>query len=195
MTNRTEGTIRGFSIIAAVIIVITLYFWPRSEQQTKTTAKESTTKQQYTKSYRTGDITQNIGHQDINFGSMNQATNLLELINEIPNKANYQILYTTGSDSVVFGCDFNRKLIVRIHHQQNGHGSQEAWAGFIIDRLKSASNGGHSMTHQTEKYQAAFRIFNENNHYFGNWRIVRANSLCKTSISRKILPRNMVCST
>ena len=82
------------------------------------------------------------GVQPITFGSAKQAQALLEAIQNQPGKNSYQIHYATEMDTVVFGCDFEENVLVRIHSRPDGHGTFETWKGDIGARLKSAAKGG-----------------------------------------------------
>lgn len=91
---------------------------------------------------RSGEARRDLGQQPVDFGSVDQARELLSLIEEESNRADYQIVYQTEDDAVVFGCNFEEDVIVRIHQRPDGSGSQEAWQGYIMERLTSAASGG-----------------------------------------------------
>lgn len=82
------------------------------------------------------------GVQPVTFGSARQAQALLEAIQNQPGKNSYQIHYATEVDTVVFGCDFEENVLMRIHSRPDGHGTFETWKGDINARLKSAAEGG-----------------------------------------------------
>jgi len=89
-----------------------------------------------------GEATKNLGHRSWGFGSMNQAKALLALINSDPGKAKYQIMYQTDVDTVIFGCDLNKEVLIRLHQKKNGRGTHETWKGYIMERLAAGAAGG-----------------------------------------------------
>lgn len=100
--------------------------------------------------YRSGDASKDLGQQSVSFGSTNQAKELLNLINEQSNKADYQISYNTDEGAVLFGCNFEKDVIVRIHQYSDGTGMMESWSGYILDRLQTAADGTGSLNDTPE---------------------------------------------
>jgi len=92
--------------------------------------------------YRSGEATKSLGHLPTDFGSEGQVQELLKLMEKNPGKVDYQIDYQTDVDVVLFGCNFEKDVIIRIHQGKDGHGSQEMWQGYIIERLNNAASGG-----------------------------------------------------
>jgi hypothetical protein len=91
---------------------------------------------------RSGEAEVNLGPRPVDFGSRGQARELLALIEQQPGRASYSIAYTTDIDVVVFGCDFSKNVLVRVHRRLDNHGSSETWRGYLLDRLRSAAAGG-----------------------------------------------------
>ena len=56
-----------------------------------------------------------------------------------PGKASYSITYRTSVDVVVFGCDFYKDVLVRLHYQPDNHGRGQTWSGYILDRLRTGA--------------------------------------------------------
>lgn len=88
------------------------------------------------------EISLDVGTRPVDYGSANQARELLGIIEATPSKASYTLTYHTTDDVVVFGADFGRDTLVRTHRQPNDHGQTETWQGFVMDRLRSAASGG-----------------------------------------------------
>ncbi len=93
-------------------------------------------------STRSGSTIKDLGTQSVDFGSKRQAQALLDLIDSDQSKAEYRLFYKTEVDTVVFGCDFDKDVIVRIHQRKDDHGTQEAWRGYLLERLENAAQGG-----------------------------------------------------
>lgn len=106
-----------------------------------------------------GEININLGRRGWGFGSTGQAKELLAVIKKYPKKASYTITYQTDVDTVVFGCDFNKDAIVRIHQDYKGGGTGESWKGYVMDRLKNASKGGSLNDTPEGKIQGTMKGF------------------------------------
>jgi hypothetical protein len=89
-----------------------------------------------------GELKVDLGTRPLGFGSQGQASELLRLIEQNPGKAAYSISYRSTSDVVVFGCDFAKDALVRVHQEPNNRGTGETWKGYIIERLRYAAAGG-----------------------------------------------------
>lgn len=105
------------------------------------------------------EITVDIGTRGLDFGSTGQAEALQQLIKEKPGLNRYQIAYRTEADVIVFGCDINKDMIVRIHNRPDGHGSNESWAGDIMYRISSAATGGSLNDTPSGKQPGSFQTF------------------------------------
>jgi len=84
----------------------------------------------------------NLGTKPDGFGTSAQALAIIDLIIRNPGKTNYQIIYKTSADIVVFECDFNQDTITRTYKKSKGRNTVEKWTGQAIPRLKHAANGG-----------------------------------------------------
>lgn len=104
-------------------------------------------------------IKQNIGEQSSSLGSAGQATALLQIISDFPNRTEYQISYTTNGEIVVFGCDFSKDVLARLHNKPDGHGSAETWDGDIPFRLRAAQNSESLNDTPTGKKLGSFSNF------------------------------------
>lgn len=89
-----------------------------------------------------GKVERNLGTVDADMGSTKQAESLLQLINDVPNRTKYAISYQTPIDVVIFGADFEKNVLARMHNRPDGSGSAEKWSGYIFERLKEGANGG-----------------------------------------------------
>jgi hypothetical protein len=108
---------------------------------------------------RSGTAQVDLGRQSIDFGSQRQARELLALIEQQPEKASYNVAYTTDIDAVVIGCDFSKDIVARVHMRPDNHGTAETWAGYLLDRLKSAAAGGSLNDTPTGKIGGTFETF------------------------------------
>ncbi len=152
MNNKQqESAVLGFAIIAILIIGTIWWIWPNGGKKTEKiishiekTANHSQAiaKNQPVAPVTTGKISRGLGHKPSGIGSAEQAAELLRLISEFDGKSRYEISYTSDGDSVVFGCDMPKQLIVRIHQRIDGSGSQESWTGDVLYRLQSATGSG-----------------------------------------------------
>jgi len=133
--KQKELATQGFVILGAVILCIVWYLWPTGSDQ----AAEYIPPQTATPIY-SGSIKQDLGMQS-SFGSENQAIALLDLIDRNQDKADLQISYTTDMDTVIFGCNLNKKAIIRLHTRPDGHGNSEVWIGDVLYRLKTTAAG------------------------------------------------------
>lgn len=91
---------------------------------------------------RSGKAEANLGRRPFDFGSNNQARELLKLMDEQPGRAEYQISYETTEDAVVVGFNLNTQVLGRVHVYRNGRGYKESWRGYVLERVRAAANGG-----------------------------------------------------
>lgn len=108
---------------------------------------------------RTGEAKKDLGVVSGSPGSANQAVEMLKLIEAQPNKSDYQLSYSTKDDTVLFGCNFEKNVIVRIHQRPDGTGSQESWQGYVLERLKAAAGGGSLNDTPEGKIEGSFEEF------------------------------------
>ena len=92
-------------------------------------------------------------------GSAWQASTLLSEINANPGKNEYQITYKDKSGPVVFGCLFDKNVIIRMTSKPGGHGTAERWSGDINFRLSSAASGGSLNDTSRGKIMGSFQTF------------------------------------
>jgi hypothetical protein len=76
------------------------------------------------------------------YGYERDAQELLQLMEEKPGKAIYLVSYKTEDAAVVFACGLNEGLLVRVEKDFHGERREEDWRGYVLDRLKSAAEGG-----------------------------------------------------
>jgi hypothetical protein len=88
------------------------------------------------------EITSKLGRKEAGFGPTQQAAALRQLIEANPGAAQYRITYYTDSDVVVFGCNLEKDIVLRIHSDLDGHGISEEWAGHSLYRIHDAAAGG-----------------------------------------------------
>lgn len=95
---------------------------------------------------RTGKAKKHLGYiakaAGVAYGYERDAQELLDLIEERPGKATYIVSYTTEDVAVVFACELNEGLLVRVEKDFHGERREEEWRGYVIDRLESAAEGG-----------------------------------------------------
>jgi hypothetical protein len=91
---------------------------------------------------RSGKAEVNLGIRPVVYGSQAQAQDLLNVMDQQPSKASYNVAYETEIDAVVIGADFTKDVLARVHQKHDGHGSTEVWHGYILERLRSAASGG-----------------------------------------------------
>ena len=108
---------------------------------------------------RSGEAKIDIGTRSVGYGTVGQAKELLATIKKHPNKSVYQISYRTSADTLVFGCDFAKDTITRVHYYKDGRRIREAWQGFILDRLKNGADGGSLNDTPRGKSQGTFESF------------------------------------
>ncbi|WP_319589188.1 hypothetical protein [uncultured Desulfobulbus sp.] len=84
----------------------------------------------------------NLGTKPDGFGSSAQALAIIDLIIRTPGQTNYQIMYKTSTNIVVFECDFIQDTITRTRKKSKGRSTIEKWSGQATPRLKHAANGG-----------------------------------------------------
>lgn len=108
---------------------------------------------------RSGGHSENIGHQDTQFGSARQASELLRIMRMNPGKSSYNIQYDTSADVVIFECDFDKDVIMRLHQTPDGHRTAEKWIGAINERLENASRGGSLNDTPLGRREGSFSIF------------------------------------
>lgn len=93
---------------------------------------------------RRGSTARDLGKQSAMLGSSDQAAALVQLMEENPGMVDYKITFETNAGMVLFWCNFEKDVIIRIHTRPNGHGSTEKWVGYIEERL-AAGAAGHSL--------------------------------------------------
>lgn len=86
-------------------------------------------------------IKQSITNQAFD-GSTAQSTALLELIENNPQYIDYQVSKELTDEVILFGCNIDKKVIIRIHQRKDGTGTQEVWTDHILYRLKTSKEGG-----------------------------------------------------
>ena len=91
--------------------------------------------------------------------SRGQASKILSMMQQHPDRSGYTISYSTAADTVVFGCDIRKRAIVRIHQRPNGTGTAETWNGYVVDRLQSAAAGGSLNDTPTGKSPGTLKPF------------------------------------
>lgn len=106
-----------------------------------------------------GKTNMHIGDRDRSFGSHGQANAILALMNQQPGKSAYQISYNTPVDVVVFGCDLEKEILIRVHQDSKGRGTAESWHGDIMYRLNQAANGGSLNDTKNGKNPGTFETF------------------------------------
>jgi hypothetical protein len=147
----------SFGFGAALVTFWLLVWWASSHPTLTETATPTATRYFQTsqpslaellatpRTARTGEIQINLGTRPYDFGSRNQARELLQLIHQHPTKASYTIAYTTHSDAVVLRGDLSFDTLVRIHSEPRRELTEvrnETWHGYAVDRLHAAVNGG-----------------------------------------------------
>lgn len=105
------------------------------------------------------DPKEHLGKRSVSFGSSEQATALLSLMGQQPNKNEYQISYETEADTVIFGCSLVNDTIARIHQRRDGTGTAEKWTGSVKFRLQTAAKGGSLNDTDKGKIPGSFSSF------------------------------------
>lgn len=75
-------------------------------------------------------------------GSTAQSTALLNLVENNPGYTDYQVSKALADEVIVFGCNMEKMVLIRIHQRRNGTGTQEMWRDHIIYRLNASRGGG-----------------------------------------------------
>jgi hypothetical protein len=148
---------RVFAIFIVCIIAGFLCISCSNSDQKSTESKQPS--QNGTKASRQGEVKKDLGSRPYGFGSSNQAQELLNLINENQSKADYQVSYNTEDETILFGCNFNKDVIIRIHQRKDGRGTQEMWKGYIVERLDNAASGGSLNDTPVGKKAGTFQSF------------------------------------
>ena len=95
---------------------------------------------------RTGKAKKHLGYvataMGDKYGYGRDAQELLQLIEEKPGKATYLVSYITEDFAVVFVCELNEGILIRVEKDFQGERREKDWRGHILDRLKSAAEGG-----------------------------------------------------
>ena len=91
---------------------------------------------------RSGEAKADLGTRPFDFGTNNQARELLALMEQQPGKASYNITYRTTADVVVVGFDLTTETLVRVHYEPGDLGYAEKWNGHALHRVRSAASGG-----------------------------------------------------
>ena len=89
-----------------------------------------------------GNAQRHLGNKPGDFGTPGQAAALLQLLDDLPGRAEYRITYATDIDTVIFGLDINLDIIQRLHQRPDGTGTAERWTGHGLHRLQAAEKGG-----------------------------------------------------
>ena len=87
-------------------------------------------------------VTRHLGRQTPTFGTVGQASALLDLIRSVPGQEDYRITYQTEADVVVFGAHLGREQLMRLHQRPDGTGTAETWTGHTMYRIEQAATGG-----------------------------------------------------
>lgn len=146
---------KGIGVVFA-ICVVAFYYMGSSSSNVRSRSVEAN---KPVVEKRSGAYSENIGDQDKNFGSSNQASALLNVIRKTHGKASYNIQYITPVDVVIFGCDYDKNVIVRLHQKPDGHGTSEKWIGAIEERLENAARGGSLNDTSLGKREGSFLTF------------------------------------
>ena len=123
-----------FTITA--IIIFAMWAWTSPENKNRSPEKQ----QPFTVEV-SGSKNKNLGTLSALLSSQEQARELLDLIDSYPGRNSYQITYKTTDDIVIFGCNFNQNVLLRIHNRPNGSGTAESWSDDIASRLRQAAAG------------------------------------------------------
>lgn len=91
---------------------------------------------------RIGTMSVDLGTRPFDFGSQGQARELVTLIESSPGKALYEIRYATTADTVTVSGDLAQNILRRVHRTPDGHGSNEEWRGYVMERLRTGATGG-----------------------------------------------------
>lgn len=92
-------------------------------------------------------------------GSTAQSTALMELIENNPQYIDYQVSKELVGETILFGCNMEKKALIRIHQRKDGTGSQEMWRDHIIYRLNSSKGGGSLNDTPQGKIPGSFQAF------------------------------------
>ena len=87
------------------------------------------------------EIAAKLGRQGAGFGPAQQAAALQQLIEANPGAAQYRITFYTDNEVVVFGCNLEKDIVLRIQSDLDGHGQSEEWSGHSLYRLQEAAAG------------------------------------------------------
>ncbi len=104
-------------------------------------------------------VTKDIGPLPSCTTSITQASELLKLTQEIPDKTIYSIFYKTGINSVSLQYDMSSQTITRIQKWPHGHQIEEIWKNNPIHRLTSAADGGSLDSTPTGESRGSYRSF------------------------------------
>ncbi len=115
--------------ISCIIVAILCVSYKNSENKIEKSNQQA---EIIIKEVPQGEIKKDLGTKPDGFGSNQQALELIQFIKENPGKADYQISYSTGNETILFGCSFTKDAIIRIHHRKDGHGTQEMWTGTAV---------------------------------------------------------------
>ena len=87
-------------------------------------------------------VTRHLGRQTPTFGTVGQASALLDLVRSVPGQEDYRITYQAEADVVVFGTQLGREQLMRLHQRPDGTGTAETWTGHTMYRIEHAATGG-----------------------------------------------------
>lgn len=121
---------------AAALVVFILWAWPSPNDEKHPQAP----KQKVSATSRSA-VEVNLGYLPAPLTSQDQATTLLDLIAKNPGRNPYQLTYKTADNVVIFGCNLDKNIIVRMHNYNDGSGSAESWHGNVRYRLQQAAAG------------------------------------------------------
>lgn len=138
-------------VVVSVGLLLLIPYALRQVAQPQTTTRATTT------SYGPP-VEVYLGHLS-GLDSRGQASKILSMMEQRPNRSGYTITYSTAADTVVFGCDIRKRTIVRIHQRPDGTGTAETWSGYVVDRLQSAAAGGSLNDAPTGKSPGTLKPF------------------------------------
>jgi hypothetical protein len=132
-----KPTLIVIGIAALALLAFPLVIGTQSGRQP--TAAEQTIAHQPPSPSRTGTVTIDRGIRQSAYGSTWQAQELVAAIALNPSASRYVLTAKdTNGDSVEVTADLQAEKLTRTHHGN----SSEVWDGYVMDRLKSAAEGG-----------------------------------------------------
>ncbi|GAB6111686.1 hypothetical protein [Desulfomicrobium salsuginis] len=73
--------------------------------------------------------------------TISEAVALLQLMADEPGRTQYHVVFDVPGEITVFGCDLVKEVLIRVHQRPSGRGSQEVWAGYVMERLRAGATG------------------------------------------------------